>query len=186
MTIANFFLCQNPFASYPSIVETNIYHNTSPKFFGSVLAIDPAGPIPQIHYQGDNEPFLYMHPDGRQKLYIILLGKVSQQPSHKLRNAMQIAAHWFCACINTNDTVHKGKGSAWNLLQDVNILTPGLKILEFTEHKTFLLCYPQGIKTFPTSTEMDQFITTSLDYPPALLTNRIINPIEPTGELIIG
>ena len=158
----------------------------APNFFGSVLALDPALPLPQMDFHGDNEPFVYKYPDGRQKLYIILLDKVSPKHHPRVRNAMQIAAHWYCACINTNDIVHKGKSSAWNLLEDVNILTPGLKILEFPHHKNFLLCYPKGIKSFPTRTELDQYITTSLGYPPAILTHAIVNPIKPTSELIIG
>ena len=173
MSFGDYFLCEAPFARYPEVVKTQVYHDASPKFFGSILAINSANPE-SISYSGINMPFYYQPPTGGMSLYIILLGASFPRLSPKLEDALKTCALWY-ATVLERSSPDKRQYVEWGVFTPYNLLTPHLYIIEFDGQDTSVVSYPGGIKTFTDKREMDGFLSETLKYSDAQLETGSVN-----------
>lgn len=177
MSFSDFFLCHAPHAKYPPQVVTQIYHDGSPRFFGSLVLVDFTGiKRLSVNFGGVNMPFIYHHPEEGSRFYILVLDKRSRQYSSNLEEMLIKTALWYSTYLHQSGRV-KSKLIEWEIFQPFNERTPGLRIIELAGHDTWMLSFPEGVKTFDTQTEMDEYMEKVLGYSEDQLTSGYVNSV---------
>ncbi|WP_179091407.1 hypothetical protein, partial [[Flexibacter] sp. ATCC 35208] len=163
-------------------IETMMYHSDSPRYFSCIQSLDLNSRMPVLYETGFNLGFVHVTPDQQTRLYFIIvddnLNKASPQ---KMQKVMQEQAQFFIdqfIAIKYKDSEDKGK---WMLMRDYNSFTPGLKVIHFKIHDTFLVSCERGLHGCATEEEVFEFLTDILEYPEQQLAKGSFNVIDPAN-----
>ncbi|WPQ63347.1 hypothetical protein SIO70_00525 [Chitinophaga sancti] len=174
------YICSNPFLQLSEGIETMMYHSDSPRYFSCVLSLDLKNRMPVMYETGPNLGIVHITPDQQTRLYFIVvddnLNKSSTQKMQKtLRQQAQFFIDQFVA-QHYNSSEDKG---SWMWLRDYNSLTPGLQIIHFKAHNTFLVSCERGLHGCANEQEVSEFLTDILEYPENHIENGGFNIIDP-------
>ncbi|WP_143709239.1 hypothetical protein [[Flexibacter] sp. ATCC 35208] len=176
------YICSNPFLRLNEGIETMMYHSDSPRYFSCIQSLDLNSRMPVMHETGLNLGFVHVTPDQQTRLYFIIvddnLNKASLQ---KMQKVMQEQAQFFIdqfIAVKYKDSEDKGK---WMLMRDYNSFTPGLKIIHFKIHDTFLVSCERGLHGCATEEEVFEFLTDILEYPEQHVGKGSFNLIDPAN-----
>jgi hypothetical protein len=105
---------------------------------------------------------------------------INRASGQRLQKVMQEQAQFFIdQFINDHYKESEDKGK-WLLLRDYNSFTPGLKIIHFKEHDTFLVSSERGLYGCATEDGVFEFLEDILEYPEEHVENGSFNVIDPT------
>ncbi|WPV66340.1 hypothetical protein [Chitinophaga sp. LS1] len=176
------YICSNPFLRLNEGIETMMYHSDSPRYFSCIQSLDLNSRMPVIYETGLNLGFVHVTPDQQTRLYFIIvddnLNKASLQ---KMQKVMQEQAQFFIdqfIAVKYKDNEDKSK---WMLMRDYNSFTPGLKIIHFKIHDTFLVSCERGLYGCTTEEEVFEFLTDILEYPEQHVGKGSFNLIDPAN-----
>jgi hypothetical protein len=158
-----FFLCHNPLLVFKEGMTGYVFHAGKPRFLAAFFTIDPVKEFYHLDYLGPNLIFVYTRGDGSTQLFLLVVTQNIDRAITKLDTALQQAASWHATCLDVEDQKKYGKKSSYHFLTDLNLITPGLKILHLPGVDKYILSYPQGVKSFDSLKAMDKFMT-SLGY----------------------
>lgn len=180
-----FFLCHNPIAKNPPAWLDYVYHAEKPKFFAGLMEIDPNKPFVPLDHGGRNQLFLYTRGDGHMRLFLLLVFQNLDRATSKLDTTLKQAAGWYISSLNVTDEKQFGKRGSYTFLEDFNVLTPGLCILELPWITKLIVSYEAGIKSFDDAIAMDQFLSKTLGYNNLQLetgNQNVYDPFEQTSK----
>jgi hypothetical protein len=159
----NFLLCLNPLAIMPAGTLGYIYHAERPRFFAGILEIDYTRYLPVMHFSGANILFRYFQGDGKERILLIVVMTSFDKTGDQL-GTLHNAAAWYTACLNKEDEKKYGAASTWSPLVDYHKKTPGLQVLQISQHNQFFVSYKlrtfSGIKLCHSIKEVDDFLYT--------------------------
>jgi hypothetical protein len=175
------YFCNNPFLRLNEGIETVMYHSDSPRYFSCIRSLDLKNKIPVQYDTGPNFGFIHIAPDQQARLFFIIVDdNINRASPQKLQKIMQQQAQFFIdQFINEHykDVEDKGK---WLLLRDYNSFTPGLKIIHFKAHDTFLVSCEGGLHGCATEEDVFDFLEDILEYPEEQVEKGSFNVIDPT------
>ncbi|MCK9402305.1 MAG: hypothetical protein M0Q26_02800 [Chitinophagaceae bacterium] len=177
--MSNFYLCHNPVMHNPESSIHYVYHEDSPRFFAGLMEIIPANTFNHFAYGNRNKLFIYLRGDGQMQLYLLLVYQNLDRATVKMDKALKEAVIWYCSALNMEDEKKYGKQSKFKLLQNYNLLTPGLQIVHLEGIDRYLLSYDSGVKSFDSPLAMDRFLSVDLKYTDLQLeegNHNVFNP----------
>lgn len=175
----NFYLCHNPLANDPENSKIYVYHAESPRFFAEMMEISHTKTFNHFAYVNRNKLFIYERGDGYMQLYLLFVYQNLERATVKIDKALKEAVSWYCTALNGVDEKKYGKQSKFKLLQNYNLLTPGLQILYIEGLDKYLLSNDYGVKSFDTPQAMDQFLSNDLKYADIQLAGGNYNVFNP-------
>lgn len=175
------YFCNNPSLRLKEGIETMMYHSDSPRYFSCIRSFDVENKMPVLYDTGPNFGFIHIAPDKRIRLFFIIVDdNINRASFQKLHKVMQQQAELFIDQFISDhykDAEDKGK---WLNLLDYNSYTPGLKIIQFKAHETFLVSSEGGLYSCATEEEMYEFLEDILEYPEKQIEEGSFNVIDPT------
>ena len=94
------------------------------------MEIDPNKPFVPLDHGGRNRLFLYSRGDGHKRLFLLFVFQNLDRATTKFDMTLKQAASWYVSGLNMTDEKQCGKPGNYMFLEDYNLLTPGLCILE--------------------------------------------------------
>ncbi|HUQ65410.1 MAG TPA: hypothetical protein VM101_04615 [Flavitalea sp.] len=173
------YICSNPHIRLNEGIEAQMYHSDSPRYFSCVRSFDLHNKMPVQYDVGPNFGFIHIAPDEQTKLYFIVVDdNLNRASPQKLHKVMQEQAQFFIdqfIAEHYKESDDKGK---WLLLRDYNSFTPGIKIIHFKMHNTFLVSCEKGLHGCATEDDMFEFLTDILEYPDEQVKKGSFNVIN--------
>jgi hypothetical protein len=175
------YFCNNPLLQLKEGIEVLMYHSDPPRYFSCIRSVDLKSKIPVQYDVGPNFGFIHITPDHQARLYFIVVDdNLNRASPQKLQKVMQQQAQFFIdQFINDHYKESEDKGK-WLLLRDYNSFTPGLKIIHFKVHDTFLVSCEGGLHGCATEEAVFEFLEDILEYPEEHVEKGSFNVIDPT------
>lgn len=158
-----------------------MYHSDSPRYFSCIRSLDLKSKIPVQYDRGLNLGFIHIAPNQQPRLFFIIVDdNINRASAQRLQKIMQEQAKFFIdQFTNDNYKESEDKGK-WLLLRDYNSFTPGLKIIYFKAHNTYLVSCEGGLHGCATEEEVYEFLEDILEYPEEHVEKGSFNVIDPT------
>lgn len=137
--------------------------------------------MPVQYDTGPNLGFIHIAPDQQARLFFIIVDdNINRASFQKLQKVMQQQAQFFIDQFTNEHYKESEDKGKWSLLRDYNSFTPGLKIIFFKAHNTFLVSCEGGLHGCATEEEVFEFLEDILEYPEKQVAEGSFNVIDPT------
>ena len=172
-----FYLCDDPLGIRPEGMVGFVYTPDRPRFFATLLKLDPGRPMPAMNYAGCNVMFRFEPGDGTREFYLLgTVQNIDKVSDNKLTDALKECAQWYATCINQESYKRTGRNGGWTLLSEYNEQIKNVQLLCFEQSDTYLLGYTDGIKDFKSLNAVRAYMREELGYPAALVAQGMLNP----------
>lgn len=158
-----------------------MYHSDSPRYFSCVRTLDLKNKMPVLYDKGGNFGFYHIAPDQQVSFFFIIVDdNINRASFQKLQKVMQQQAECFIEQFITDHYKGIEDKGRWHILRDYNSYTPGLKIIHFKTHDTFLVSCEGGLHGCATEKEVFEFLVNILEYPEEQVKKGSFNIVDPT------
>jgi hypothetical protein len=171
-----FYLCDDPIGIKPEGMVAFVYTPDKPRFFASLIKLDPAEPMPEMDYSSCS--ILFKHMDGDDKLHYYILATVQnidKAANSQLTAALKEGAEWYAICLLNIEYKATGKRGGWRLLTEYNEQLKDVQLLQFKATDTYLLSYHNGVRNFPDLSSARVYMRDTLGYPPDAVKVGMLN-----------
>jgi hypothetical protein len=170
-----FYLCDDPLGIKPDGMIGYVYTPDRPRFFATLLKLDPSQPMPSMNYAGCNVMFRFEPGDGTKEFYLLgTVQNIDKASVDTLTDALSECAEWYATCLNQESHERTGKNGGWVLLSDYNEHI-NAQLLCFERSGTYLLGYANGIKDFKSLEDVRAYMRDQLGYATLLVADGRLN-----------